>query len=191
MRSNLSGGAFRDTFDLPNLWDFLAIPLVLGILFLIAWGSHQMVAPYSPGDVLPISLNPANLPAYAMRTTLRMAAAMVLSLLFTFTYATLAAKSERAGMVLIPVLDVLQSVPILGFLSISVMGFIALFKGSMLGPEAAAIFAIFTSQAWNMAFSFYHSLRMIPQELYHVSHVFQLSAWQRFWKLEVPWKSVV
>lgn len=186
MRSNLPGGAFRDTFDLPNLWDFLAIPLVLGILFLIAWGSHQMVAPYSPGDVLPISLNPANLPAYAMRTTLRMAAAMVLSLLFTFTYATLAAKSERAGMVLIPVLDVLQSVPILGFLSITVMGFIALFKGSMLGPEAAAIFAIFTSQAWNMAFSFYHSLRMIPQELYHVSHVFQLSAWQRFWKLEVP-----
>lgn len=186
MRSNPPGGAFRDNFDLPNLWDFLAIPLVLAILFLMAWGSHQMVAPYSPGDLLPISLNPANLPAYAMRTTLRMAAAMVLSLLFTFTYATLAAKSRRAGMVLIPVLDVLQSVPILGFLSITVVGFIALFKGSLLGPEAAAIFAIFTSQAWNMAFSFYHSLRMIPQELYHVSNVFQLSAWQRFWKLEVP-----
>jgi NitT/TauT family transport system permease protein len=186
MRLNLTGSAFRDNFDLPNVWDVLAIPLVLGALFLTAWGSHQMIAPYHPGDLLPISLDPANLPQYAMRTTLRMAAAMVLSLLFTFTYATLAAKSARAGMVLIPILDVLQSVPILGFLSITVMGFIALFHGSMLGPEAASIFAIFTSQAWNMAFSFYHSLRMIPPELYHVSDVFQLSAWQRFWKLEVP-----
>src|SRR5512139_452008 len=186
MRFNLPGYPFRDNLDLPNIWDFLAIPLVLSGFLLIAWGSHQMTVPYNPGEVLPISLDPGNLPAYALRTTLRMGAAMLLSLLFTFTYATLAAKSERAGMVMIPVLDVLQSVPILGFLSITVVGFISLFQGSLMGPEAAAIFAIFTSQAWNMAFSFYHSLRMIPRELYHVSNVFQLSAWQRFWKLEVP-----
>jgi NitT/TauT family transport system permease protein len=186
MRFNLPGYPFRSSLDLPNIWDFLAIPLVLSGFLLIAWGSHQMTVPYNPGEVLPVSLDPSNLPAYALRTTLRMGAAMLLSLLFTFTYATLAAKSARAGMVMIPVLDVLQSVPILGFLSITVVGFISLFKGSLMGPEAAAIFAIFTSQAWNMAFSFYHSLRMIPKELYNVSHVFQLSAWQRFWKLEVP-----
>src|SRR5512143_288228 len=140
MRFNLPGYPFRDNLDLPNIWDFLAIPLVLSGFLLIAWGSHQMTVPYNPGEVLPISLDPANLPAYALRTTLRMGAAMLLSLLFTFTYATLAAKSERAGMVMIPVLDVLQSVPILGFLSITVVGFISLFQGSLMGPEAAPIF---------------------------------------------------
>lgn len=176
----------RQSIGLPNRWDFLVLPMVLAALFLLAWGTHQMVAPYQAGEVIPISLDPANLPEYALRTTLRMAAAMVLSLVFTLTYATLAAKSARAEKLLIPLLDVLQSVPILGFLSITVTGFIVLFRGSQMGPEAAAIFAIFTSQAWNMAFSFYHSLRMLPKELYQVADVFQLSAWQRFWKLEVP-----
>jgi NitT/TauT family transport system permease protein len=110
-----------------------------------------------------------------------MAAAMVFLLLFTFTYGSLAARSDRAGRVLIPLLEILQSVPILGFLSITVVGFLKLFPGSLLGPEAAAIFAIFTSQAWNMAFGSYSSLRMIPRELYEVTASFQFSAWQRFW----------
>ncbi|TCV86425.1 ABC transporter permease [Sulfurirhabdus autotrophica] len=178
--------AGRDVVDFPNRWDLLILPGVLAALFSLAWGMHQMTAPYDLGQQLPVSLEPSNLPAYAMRTTLRMAAAMLFSILFTFIYASLAAKSRRAGMVLIPLLDVLQSVPILGFLSITIMGFIHLFPGSLMGPEAAAIFAIFTSQAWNMAFSFYYSLRMIPTDLYQVADVFQLSAWQRFWKLEVP-----
>ncbi len=186
MRLVIPGQAVRETMGLPNRWDFLVMPLVLAALFGLAWGTHQMAAPYSLGQPLPVSLDPSNLPQYALRTTLRMAAAMGLSLLFTFSYASLAAKSERAAVVLIPLLDVLQSVPILGFLSITVTGFILLFPGSLMGPEAAAIFAIFTSQAWNMAFSYYYSLRMIPAELYQVSHLFQLSAWQRFWKLEVP-----
>ena len=94
---------------------------------------------------------------------MRMLAALVASLVFTFTYATLAAKSRRAEMVLIPLLDVLQSVPILGYLSFTVVFFVSLFPGNALGPELAAIFAIFTSQAWNMAFSFYQSLRTIPE----------------------------
>ena len=93
-----------------------------------------------------------------MRTTLRMFAALVASLLFTFTYGTAAAKSRRAGLVLIPVLDILQSVPILGFLTFTVVFFMSLFPGQVLGLELAAIFAIFTSQAWNMAFSLYQSL---------------------------------
>lgn len=178
--------AVRDVVDFPNRWDFLILPAVLAALFSMAWGMHQMTAPYDLGQQLPVSLDPSNLPEYAMRTTLRMAAAMLFSILFTFVYASMAAKSRRAGMVLIPLLDVLQSVPILGFLSITIMGFIHLFPGSLMGPEAAAIFAIFTSQAWNMAFSFYYSLRMIPTDLYQVADIFQLSAWQRFWKLEVP-----
>lgn len=171
----------------PNRWDIVLLPLVVGALFLIAHGSGEMVQPFRPGEAIALSLDPANLPHYALRTTLRMAAAMFVSLLFTFVYASWAARSERAARVLIPLLDVLQSVPILGFLSITVVGFISLFPGSLLGPEFAAIFAIFTSQAWNMTFSFYASLRMIPKDLYEVAAAFRLSAWQRFWKLEVPY----
>ncbi len=176
----------RSPLDLPNRWDIAVFPALFGLIFLIAWGTHQMATPYNLGETIPISLDPGMLPQYAVRTVLRMAAAMVLSLVFTLTFATLAAKNRRAEQLMIPLLDVLQSVPILGFLSITVMGFIHLFPGSQLGPEAAAIFAIFTSQAWNMAFSFYHSLRVIPREQYQVAAVFQLSGWQRFWKLEVP-----
>src|SRR6185369_13034035 len=91
-----------------------------------------------------------------------------------------------AEKILIPVLDVVQSIPILGFLSVTVTGFIALFPGRLLGVECAAIFAIFTSQAWNMAFSFYQSLKAVPKELQEASVIFGLSPWQRFWKLEAP-----
>ena len=98
-----------------------------------------------------------------------MLAAMAASLLFTFIYATAAAKSRRAELVLVPVLDILQSVPVLGYISFTVTFFLALFPGSVLGAECAAIFAIFTSQAWNMAFSFYQSLRTVPRDLDEVS----------------------
>ncbi|MGD0023196.1 MAG: ABC transporter permease subunit [Xanthobacteraceae bacterium] len=126
------------------------------------------------------------LPGYALRTTLRMLAALVASLIFTFTYATLAAKSRRAEVVLIPLLDVLQSVPVLGYLSFTVVFFVSLFPGNVLGVELAAIFAIFTAQAWNMAFSFFQSLRTIPNDLDEASRSFRFSGWQRFWRLEVP-----
>ena len=115
-----------------------------------------------------------------------MFAAMGLSLLFTFTYATWAAKSPRAEKILVPILDILQSVPILGFLSVTVVFFLSLVPGRVLGAEFAAIFAIFTSQAWNMAFSFYQSLRTVPHELHEAASCFHLSPWMRFWQLEVP-----
>jgi NitT/TauT family transport system permease protein len=110
----------------------------------------------------------------------------VLSLFFTFTYATLAAKSRRAERLLVPLLDILQSVPILGFISITVVFFMSLAPGRVLGAEFASIFAIFTSQAWNMAFSFYQSLRTVPTELEEAARNFRLSAWMRFWRLDVP-----
>ena len=110
----------------------------------------------------------------------------VFSLLFTFTYATLAAKNRRAGLLLIPLLDILQSVPILGFLSVTVVFFMSLAPGRILGAEFAAIFAIFTSQAWNMAFGFYQSLRTVPSELTEAARVFRLSPWMRFWRVEAP-----
>jgi NitT/TauT family transport system permease protein len=171
---------------LPNQWDFLSLALVIAVFVGIAKGSHGMTAPLGAPVTADLSLDYANLPYYALRTTLRMFAALAASLVFTFTYATLAAKSRRAEMVLIPLLDVLQSVPILGFLSFTVTFFLGLFPGSTLGAEMAAIFAIFTSQAWNMAFSFYQSLRTVPRDLEEVAVGYQFSPWQKFWQLEAP-----
>ncbi|QCO14632.1 ABC transporter permease subunit [Azospirillum brasilense] len=170
----------------PNRWDLVALPLVVGLLALAAVGGHQMAAPLASLDAPAVSLDPWNLPDYALRSTLRMLAAIAASLLFTFTYATLAAKSRRAGMVLIPVLDVLQSVPVLGYISFTVVFFLSLFPGSVLGAECAAIFAIFTSQAWNMTFSVYQSLRSVPRDLDEAATSFRFSGWQRFWRLEAP-----
>jgi NitT/TauT family transport system permease protein len=170
----------------PNYWDVIALAMIVALFVAIAKGSRGMVAELPPAGAESISLDYGNLPYYALRTVLRMFAALAASFLFTFTYATLAAKSRRAEMVLIPLLDVLQSVPVLGFLSFTVTFFLGLFPGSMLGPECAAIFAIFTSQAWNMAFSFYQSLRTVPRDLDEVTRGFRLTAWQRFWSLEVP-----
>ena len=167
-------------------WDLFAVLLVIGILVFFAEASRDLLAPLSELKMTPISLDPANLPEYAARTTLRMLAALVLSLVFTFTYATLAAKNRHAELVLVPLLDILQSVPILGFISVTVVFFMSLAPGRVLGAEFAAVFAIFTSQAWNMAFSFYQSLRTVPVELVEASHVFRLSPWMRFWRLDVP-----
>ncbi len=170
----------------PNRWDLIAFPLVIGLLLLASKGARETLAPLSALKEPVVSLNPANLPEYALRTTLRMLAAMVASLLFTFTYATLAAKSRRAEMVLIPILDILQSVPVLGYISFTVVFFMSLFPSQVLGAELAVIFAIFTAQAWNMAFSFYQSLRTAPRDLEEATRSFRFSAWQRFWRLEVP-----
>ncbi|NUX56438.1 ABC transporter permease [Paraburkholderia youngii] len=171
---------------LPNGWDFVAFPLIICLIAMASIGFHETLAPMSTLKTQAISLDPANLPEYAMRTTLRMLAAMVASLIFTLVYGTLAAKSRRAGLVLVPILDILQSVPVLGYISFTVTFFLAMFPGRVLGAELAAIFAIFTSQAWNMTFSFYQSLRTVPRDLDEVSRGFHLTSWQRFWKLEVP-----
>ncbi len=178
--------ALASSRRLPNVFDITAILCVMGALIAVAGVARNTVAPLTAPEALTIHLDPSYLPEYALRTTMRMFAALVASLIFTFTFATAAAKSRRAGLVLIPLLDILQSVPILGFLSFTVVFFMSLFPGNVLGAELAAIFAIFTSQAWNMAFSFYQSLTTVPADLKEASVSFQLSAWQRFWRLEVP-----
>jgi NitT/TauT family transport system permease protein len=171
---------------LPNVWDIVAILCVVAALVGIAHVARGTLVPLDAPNAVAISLNPANLPNYAARTTLRMFAALAASLVFTFTFATAAAKSRRAGLVMVPLLDILQSVPILGFLTFTVVFFMNLFPGRVLGLELAAIFAIFTSQAWNMAFSMYQSLKTVPGDLREATYSFHLSAWQRFWRLEVP-----
>ncbi|GAA4846431.1 ABC transporter permease [Saccharopolyspora rosea] len=157
------------------------------LLWLVVRLAHGVAVPWNPATApAEVSTDPAELPYYAGRSLLRMFVALVLAVLFTFVYATAAARLRRAEKVLIPALDVLQSVPILGFLSVTITGFIALFPGSELGLECASIFAIFTSQAWNMTFAFYHSLVSQPRELDEASRLLRLSRWQRFWRVDVP-----
>jgi NitT/TauT family transport system permease protein len=170
----------------PSRFDLIAILLVVGFLAFLGAASRGVLAPITTLDASPVSLDPTFLPGYVARTTLRMFAALGLSLLFTFTYATWAAKSPRAERILVPILDILQSVPILGFISVTIVFFLSLAPGRVLGAELAAVFAIFTSQAWNMAFSFYQSLRTVPTELTEAARSFRLSGWARFWRLEVP-----
>lgn len=169
-----------------SVWDLLALLLVLGTFVLIASGSRGVLGSLDELAAAPISLDPQMLPGYAARTTLRMLLALVLSLLFTFGYATLAAKSRRAEQVMMPVLDILQSVPILGFVSVTVVWFLSLAPGKIIGAEFVAIFAIFTSQVWNMTYSLYGSLRTVPRELDEVARSFRFSGWMRFWRLELP-----
>jgi NitT/TauT family transport system permease protein len=171
---------------LPNQWDLIALAVILAVLVGMARTYHGITAPLPPTEAQAVSLDYGMLPYFALRTALRMFAALACSFVFTFTYATLAAKSRRAEMVLIPVLDILQSVPILGFLSFTVTFFLGLFPGNVLGAELAAVFAVFTSQAWNMAFSLYQSLRTVPHDLDEVARGFRLTGWQKFWQLEAP-----
>ena len=170
----------------PNSYDLVVFVLIAGGFAALAHAAREMGEPLAVLDVTPVTLDPAHLPEYALRTTTRMFAAVLASLLFTLTVGTWAAKSRRAELVIVPALDILQSVPVLGFLTFTVAFFMRLFPGSQLGAECAAIFAIFTAQAWNMAFSFYQSLRTLPGDLDEVSRHFQLSPWLRFWRLEVP-----
>ena len=186
MPSKFTALAVAGRRTLPNQYDLAALAVMFAGIIAVVTASRGMTVSLDSLQSSTISLDYAYLPYYALRTTLRMFAAIACSLIFTFTYATLAAKSRRAELVLIPFLDVLQSVPILGFLSFTVTFFLGLFPGSTLGAECAAIFAIFTSQAWNMAFSFYQSLRNVPHELDEAANSFMLSPWQKFWQLETP-----
>jgi NitT/TauT family transport system permease protein len=179
-QANLNRPAF-------GLADFAIGLGILALLYAISRVGAQALVKFNPPEVVPsVSLDPRNLPNYAARSTLRMFIALGFSTLFTFVYAYAAARNRRAERVLVPMLDILQSVPVLGFLSITVTAFIALFRGSLLGLEAACIFAIFTGQAWNMTFSLYQSLRSVPRELDEMATLYRLSKWERFTRLELP-----
>lgn len=171
----------------PNLWDLMIFVLIFSLFVLLAQSAAKMAMPYHLGEILPINLDPSALPEYALRTVLRMFFAMILSLLFSLGAGLLAAKSRYAERIIIPAIDILQSIPILGYLSITVVGFIWLFPNSLLGPECAAIFAIFTSQAWNTALSVYQSIKTVPLDLCEAADIYRLSPWQRFWRLEMPY----
>ncbi len=165
----------------------LVVLVGLVVLFyaalLIGRGTTPSFIPTRP---LSIDTDPAHLPYYAMRSLLRMFAALALSTVFAFVYGYAAARSRRLEKILIPALDVLQSVPVLGFLAVAVPTLTGVFPHSLFGLELAAVVAIFTSQAWNMTFSFYHSMVTLPREWDELSRNLRLTRWLRFWKIEVP-----
>ena len=170
----------------PNRYDVVALLLIGAAAALVVHGAQQMSLPVTHLQSEPVVLDPARLPEYALRSTLRMFAAILLSLIFTFVVATVAAKSRKAELVIVPMLDIAQSIPIMAFLAFTLTFFIRLFPTSELGVECAAIFVIFTSQAWNMTFSFYQSMRTLPADLEEVCQQFHLSPLARFFKLELP-----
>jgi NitT/TauT family transport system permease protein len=167
--------------------DLLVFAALLALLFGLLRLAPALNAPFLPKTApAVVSTDPANLPYYAVRSLFRMFIALILSVLFTFVYATAAARLRRAEKVLIPLLDILQSVPVLGFLTVTVTAFINLFPGSELGLELASIFAIFTAMAWNLTFAFYHSLISQPRDLDEAARIMRLTKWERFWRLDVP-----
>ncbi|MCO5102214.1 MAG: ABC transporter permease subunit [Burkholderiaceae bacterium] len=169
-----------------NRWDLVAAALAIGAIAFVAAAVQPMRTPLAALEAAQVSLDPSRLPSYALHTTFRMFAALAVSLVFSLAVGTLAARSARARSILLPLLDVGQSVPVLGYLSITVVAFLRLFPGSALGAELAAIFAIFTSQVWNITFSVYQSMRTVPAELAEAARSMRMSAWQRFWHLDVP-----
>jgi len=179
----------RGLWRRPGLrWaDIIVGAALLALLFGLLKLAPALNAPFLPKTApSSVSTDPANLPYYAVRSLLRMFIALILAVIFTFVYATAAARLRRVEKVLIPLLDILQSVPVLGFLSVTVTAFIDLFPGSELGLECASIFAIFTAMAWNMTFAFYHSLITQPRDLDEAARIMRLTRWQRFWRLDVP-----
>jgi NitT/TauT family transport system permease protein len=179
----LEAGEKRRSFT----WVDLVILIgVFGFSWTVLHFGKGMIVHFDENQQQAISTDIRNIPYYAGRTVLRMWIAFGVSLLFTFGVGYAAAKSRVARSIILPALDILQSVPVLGFLSITVTGFMALFPGSLLGVECASIFAIFTGQVWNMTFGFYHSLVTIPNDLQEAATNFRLSRWQRFGALEVP-----
>ncbi|WP_443024971.1 ABC transporter permease [Sphingomonas sp. Leaf242] len=168
-------------------WSDLAVfAILLAVAVGAVSGVRDAVEPLARLRVEPIVLDPWALPQYALLTTLRLFAALAASFVFTIVAATAAAKSRRAELVIIPALDILQSVPVLGFMTFTVTAFMGLFPGSRVGVECAAIFAIFTSQAWNMAFSLYQSLRQVPGDLDEVARGFGLSPLRKLLRVELP-----
>ncbi|HUL96686.1 MAG TPA: ABC transporter permease subunit [Usitatibacter sp.] len=181
--------------QLESGWRFSWVDLVVLLgLFALLWAlvvlGGDMRAQFDELHPPPLSLDPWMIPYYTARTVLRMLIAFTAALAFTFAWGYAAAKNRRARKVMLPILDILQSVPVLGFLSVTVTGFLALFPGSLLGVECAAIFAIFTAQAWNMTFGFYHSLVTIPAEFREAARVYRLNPWQRFTLVELPASSI-
>ncbi len=166
-------------------YNIVMIALICGLGYVFLLGLNTMFGPLSTLDQK-INLDQYNLPGYLLRTGIRFFVAMLISIVVAITYATLAAKNLRLRQFLIPLLDVFQSIPVLGYLSFTVAFFVSLAPNNIFGIEVAVIFAIVTAQVWNMIFSVYQSLITVPNDLYEVARIYKLNKWKIFWLIELP-----
>ena len=170
-----------------GLFDIIIFAAIIALLYILVSPSMDHT---STGQSVEISTSLSMLPIYALKSVGRMTAAYILSFIFTLIYGYTAAHNEKAEKVMVPILDVLQSIPVLSFLPVVVLGLVSVFPHSNIGIELASIILIFTGQAWNMTFSFYHSIKIIPNELKEATEVFQLNKWQQFKTLELPFAAI-
>src|ERR1700688_4207601 len=174
-----------ETSHLPDLFMFAAaIALFYGVLMV----ARTWLGPFTPA--VEISRSPLALPAYAGLSLLRITLAYLLSLAFALVYGYIAAYNAKAERFMIPLLDVLQSIPVLSFLPGVMLAMVALFPSRQLGIELGSILLIFTGQVWNMTFSFYASLKNIPREMREAGEVYGFVWWQRFVQMEFPYASI-
>jgi NitT/TauT family transport system permease protein len=173
-------------------WAFLIDIAVFVAVFTAVFGLYSIGRSwFGPVKVeAEISQNPRSLPLYALYSLVRILVAYALSLVFALIYGYAAAKSKRAEMILIPLLDILQSIPVLSFLPAVMLAMVALFPSRQLGVELGSIILIFTGQVWNIAFSFYSSLKTIPRDLREAAIIYRFSHWQRFLELDLPFSTI-
>jgi NitT/TauT family transport system permease protein len=185
--------AYRLWAQLPRLEvsylpDVVMFAAGLALFYGVVTVGRSWLGPFTPQ--VEISRSPLALPIYAGYSLLRITIAYGLSLAFTLVYGYIAAYNKRAERFMIPLLDVLQSIPVLSFLPGVMLAMVALFPGRQLGVEAGAILLIFTGQVWNMAFSFYASLKNIPKEMREAAKIYRFSWWQRFIEVELPFSAI-
>ena len=180
--------ALLPSFEPSFLPDLLMFAAGLALFYGTVMVAQTWLGPFTPE--VQISRSPWQLPVYAGYSLLRMTIAYGLSLAFTLVYGYVAAYNPKAERFLIPLLDVLQSIPVLSFLPGVMLAMIALFPSRQLGVELGAILLIFTGQVWNMAFSFYASLKSIPREMQEAARIYRFSWWQRFTEVELPFAAI-
>ncbi len=166
-------------------YNVIVITIFIVLAYIFTHGLEKMTGTLDQLDQ-GVSLDYGMLPEYLLRTGMRFLIAIIFSVLVAIIYAYFAAKNLRMRRLLVPLLDVLQSIPVLGYLSFTVTAFINIAPGNILGIELAVIFAVFTAQVWNIIFSVYQSFITIPSTLYEVAKMYRLNKWQIFWKIELP-----
>ena len=173
-------------------WAFLIDIAVFLVVFSAIFGIYAIgrawLGPVQPQAT--ISQNPRVLPLYAFYSLVRLSVAYVLSLAFALAYGYIAASSRRAEIIMVPLLDILQSIPVLSFLPGVMLAMVSIFPYRQIGVELGSILLIFTGQVWNIAFSFYSSLKTIPTELSEAAQIFRFSRWQRFSELDLPFSTI-
>jgi len=170
------------------LTDFVIFAAGLSLFYAVLVLARTWFGPFNPH--IEISRDPSKLPVYAAYSVLRITVAYIFSLVFTLVYGYIAAYNPKAERIMIPLLDILQSIPVLSFLPGVMLAMVALFPRHQIGVEMGAILLIFTGQVWNMAFSFYSSLKSIPRDMREAAKIYRFNWYQRFTQFELPYAAI-